>query len=344
MSANGNLKLTGAAPSPGCLEKPNAMQPCPNRAHSLPSVLAGCVLAIAAGCGGLSEPGASSNHATVPPQAVNAESLGIIRVRFDRSAQAGGASRRDALDAWMRNHGMECPRLDYLLEQLGKAGFDTAIAVIPGDTAILDDAGIYVGGPSTKAADDLEDALIKTGGFSIGGLAASKLQVVSLGNGWFFVGINGDGVIDGASDGAAARMSDILDQVGDRPFCAAVPIEGLDATLADIAPGDQSRLIRRLRAAAAALDDAIALSVGVTADGRSEVALVFPDEESAAALDKAASRIRRDLQLSVEGSLEQGEFTAEQAAAARAQIDAMRFVQRGKTVVVYEESAGAPGS
>lgn len=297
-----------------------------------------------AGCDGVSPPAASARHETVPAQAVNAASLGVIRVRFDRKATDATLSRRDALTGWMSKHGLECPKLDYLLDQLEQAGFDTAIAVIPGDTAILDDAGLYVGGPSTKSAEDLEDVLIKVGGFGIGGVAASKLQVIPIGSGWYFVGINGDGVIEGASDAAAARMSEMLSHVGDRPACAAVPIEGLDDAIDDIAPGDQSRLIRRLRAVAEALEAAVALAVGVSAEGRSEVVIVFPDEESAAALDKAASRIRRDMQLSVEGSLEQGELTAEQAAAARAQIDAMRFVQRGKTVVVYEESDGAPGS
>lgn len=315
------------------------MEPSPNRALSLPSVVAGCILAIAAGCGGLSEPGASSNHATVPPQAVNAQSLGVIRVRFDRSAPAGGASRRDALEIWMRNRGMAFVKFDYLLERLGKAGFDTAIAVIPGDTAILDDAGIYVGGPSAKTSDDLEDALIETGGFGIAGLAASTLQVVSLGNGWFFVGVNGDGVIEGASDDAAARMSDILDHVGDRPFCAAVPIEGLDATIAEIAPSEESRLVRRLRAVSNALDDAIAASVGLTADGRSEVALIFPDEGSAAAFDKSLERVRRDMTLALEGSIAQGKVSAEDVIRDRRWIDNLRAELKGSTVALYEGAA-----
>ena len=300
-----------------------------------------CTIALA-GCGGVSPPGASSKHSIVPPQAVNADSLGVIRVRFDRQAKASTQSNRAALSHWMTKHGMDCPKLDYLLEQLGKAGFETLIAVIPGDTAILDDAGIYVGGPATKSQEDLEDVLIKTGGFSIGGLAASKLQVLPIGNGWYFVGINGDGVIEGAGDGPAERMSDMLEHIGERPVCAAVPIEGLDASIEEIAPDDQSRMVRRLRAVANALDDAIALAVGINPEGRSEVIVVFPDAESAAALDKAFARIRKDMLLALEGSIEQQEVTPEQAEQDRRMIERLHATQRDKTVVLYEEEGAEP--
>lgn len=296
-------------------------------------------LAFGAGCGRIAAPEPSSKHQAVPSQAVNDDSLGVIRIRFDRRAAAGGTSSRQALAHWMTKHGLECPKVDYLLDQLGAAGFDTLLAVIPGDSAILEDAGVYVGGPQAKSAEDLEDVLIKVGGFSIGGLAASKLQVISIGNGWYYVGINGDGVIDGASNGAAGRMSDMLGHVGDRPACAAVPIEGLDACIEDIAPGDQSRMIRRLRNVAQALDDAVALAVGVSPEGRSEVMIVFPDEESAAALDKAFERIRKDMRLALEGSIEQGEVTPEEAARDRRIIEVLRTVARGKSVVMYEERA-----
>jgi hypothetical protein len=300
-----------------------------------------CAAALLAACDGASLPGPSSRHATVPAQSVNAESVGLIRLRFDRKAQNSGPSRRAALGNWMAKHGLECPKLDYLLDQLEGAGFDTAIAVIPGDSTILDDAGLYVGGPDSKSAEDLEDVLIKVGGFSLGGVAASKLQVIPIGSGWYYVGINGDGVIEGASDAAAERMSQMLEHIGDRPACAAVPIEGLDDAISDIAPGDQSRMVRRLRAVASALEAAVALAVGVSTEGRSEVIIVFPDEESAAALDKAMGRIRRDMNLAVDGSLEQREITAEEADRDRRMIEALRATQRGRTVVLYEEAASA---
>jgi len=292
-----------------------------------------------AGCDGVSPPAASARHETVPAQAVNAASLGVIRVRFDRKSTDAALSRRDALAGWMSKHGLECPKLDYLLDQLEQAGFDTAIAAIPGDTAILDDAGLYIGGPTTRSAEDLEDVLIKVGGFGIGGVAASKLQVIPIGSGWYFVGINGDGVIEGASYAAAARMSEMLSHVGDRPACAVVPIEGLDIAIDDIAPGDQSRLIRRLRGVTEVLEAAVALAAGVNADGRSEVIIVFPDEQTAAALDKAMSRVRRDMHLALDGSLEQNEVAPDKAALRRRKIDALRAVHQGHTVVIYEEAS-----
>ena len=297
-------------------------------------------------CGGPSQPGASARHNTVPPQSVNDDSLGVIRVRFQGNSAAVQDNQRRALDAWMTKRGLGCPKLAYLLDQLGRAGFDTAIAIIPGDTSILDDAGIYVGGPAAKSSEDLEDVLIKVGGFSLGGLAASKLQVVPVGNGWYFVGINGDGVIEGASNNAAERMSDMLEHVGDGPACAAVPIEGLDASIDELAPQDQSRMIRRLRNVAQALDDAIALAVTVSPSGRTEILIAFPDQESAAALDKAFARIRKDMELALQGSIEQNEVTPAEAERDRQIIAALRTQQRGDAVVLYEETAAGtpPGS
>lgn len=297
---------------------------------SLHLVLSGCGAAL---------PGESTNHATVPAHAVNDSSLGVIRIRFDGARSGSAASRREALQRWMAKNGLECPKLDYLLDQLSAAGFHTLLAVIPGDDAILDDAGIYVGGPAAKSSEDLEDILIKVGGFSIGGLAASKLQVVAIGNGWHYVGLNGDGIIDGASSSAAGRMSEALEFIGDRPACAVVPIDGLDDAVQEILPGDQSRLVRRLRGVAEALDAAVALAGAVTPEGRSEVVIAFPSEREAAALDAAFARIRKDMELALQGSIEQGEVTAEEAEQERRLISAVRTTRRGRNVMLHEGSA-----
>lgn len=303
--------------------------------QSLHRMLWVCMAVALAGCGA-AVPGESSNHSTVPAQAVNDASIGVIRVRFDRSRSGDGASRREALQRWMTKNGLDCPKIDYLLDQLSAAGFDTLLAVIPGDDAILDDAGMYVGGPSAKTSEDLEDILIKVGGFSIGGLAASKLQVVAIGNGWYYVGLNGDGIIDGASNSAAGRMSDALEFIGDRPACAAVPIDGLDDAIQEIFPEDQSRMVRRLRGVADALEAAVAIAGSVTADGRSEVIIAFPSEREAAALDAAFARIRKDMELALQGSIEQGEVTAAEAERDRRMISAVRTNRRGRIVILYE--------
>jgi hypothetical protein len=72
------------------------------------------------------------------------------------------------------------------------------------------------------------------------------------------------------------------------------------------------------------------------------VIVVFPDAESAAALDKAFARIRKDMLLALEGSIEQKEVTPEEAEKDRRMIERMHATQRGKTVVLYEEEGAEP--
>jgi hypothetical protein len=298
---------------------------------------AAALLSAVVGCGGPGTPRAAAKHSSVPPQAVNDASLGVIRIRFNASGQGAADPQRRALDAWMEKHGLPCPKLSYLLDQLAKAKYDTLLAVIPGDAAVLEDAGVYVGGPPDKPIEDLEDVLIKVGGFSLGGVAAGSLQVIPIGNGWYFVGINGDGIIEGASDAAADRMGEALDRIGDMPACAAVPIEGLDDAVADLASGHQSRLIRRIRAVAEALEEAIALAIDIGQDARFEAIIAFPTEKAAAGLDKAFERIRKDMELALQGSIEQKEITPEEADRDRRLIAALRCKQRGHSVILYEE-------
>jgi len=305
--------------------------------HLANRAIASILLLFAAGCGEISIPGVASKHSTVPAQAVNESSLGIIRIRFKGTSAGVQVSQRQALEDWLKRHGMECPKVGYLLEQLAKLGYDTALAVIPGDTAILDDAGFYVGGPEGKSPEELEDVFIKVGGFGIGGLTASKLQVIPIGHGWYFVGINGDGVIDGANDSSAERMSEILEHVGDRPACVVIPIEGLDASIEQLAADDQSRIIRRLRAVAQALDNSIAIAAGVSDTGRTEVMIIFRDQDSAAALDKAFARIRKDMELALQGSIEQKEVTSAEAERDRQIIAHLRTEQQGNKVLLYIE-------
>jgi hypothetical protein len=306
------------------------------------AALSGLALAMS-GCGNVSLPGASSRHATVPAQAVNAASVGIIRVRFGSASGGAADAQRAALDGWMTRHGLDTPKLGYLLDQLDKGGYHTMVAVIPGDTSILDDAGVYVGGPSEKDREDLEDILIKVGGFSLGGVAAAKLQVLEVGNGWYYVGINGDGVIDGASDGKAGEFSDMLEDIGDRPACVAIPVSDLASSLDQITLEDQSRIARRLQAVTDALAGASSLCASISPQGRSELLIVFPDEQSAGRMEAAFARIRKDMELALQGSIEQGEISAAEAERERRMIAAVRATQDGKRIVLYEESGAADG-
>jgi hypothetical protein len=314
------------------------------RAASVASLLAASLVGAALpGCGGASVPGSSTRHATIPAQAVNDASVGIIRVRFGASGGAAADAQRAALDGWMKRHGLETPKLAYLLDQLNKGGYHTMVAVIPGDTAILDDAGVYVGGPADKDREELEDVLIKVGGFSLGGVAAAKLQVIEVGNGWYYVGINGDGVIDGASNGKAGAFTDMLEDIGDRPACVAVPVSDLASALDQITLEDQSRIARRLQAVADALSGASSLCASISPQGRSELLIVFPDEARASKMEAAFARIRKDMELALQGSIEQGEISAEDAERERRMIAAVRAKQDGKRIVMYEELDEADG-
>jgi len=119
---------------------------------------------------------------------------------------------------------MPTMKTGYFISKLREAGFDTLLFVLPGDTSILDDVGFYVGGPTTKSRDDVEDILIMVGGTEEG-LVGSALTVVPLTNGWFYIGLNGDGTIDRASDSDARFLSDLLDRLGDHPASAVVSFE-----------------------------------------------------------------------------------------------------------------------
>jgi hypothetical protein len=120
---------------------------------------------------------------------------------------------------WMQDHGMEGSQASYLVDQFRKLGLQTLLAVIPGDERFAADAGFYVGGDPSIKSTGIEDVLIKSAG-----LLGAALTVTDIGNGWFFIGLNGDGVIEGASQDDALALSELLERIGDRPFIAAVSI------------------------------------------------------------------------------------------------------------------------
>lgn len=299
--------------------------------------------AVLAGCGSVSPPGSASKHSTVPAQAVNENSVGIIRLRFKGSSQEARLAQVATLEGWLRKHGLEFPKINYFLERLAEEGYDTVLAVIPGDlSAFAGDVGFYVGGDPKRTAEDLGKVILETVGtkskLKLG--AAESLKVLPVGGdktGWFYIGLNGDGVIEGADDSNATRMSEMLDLLGDQPACIAIPIDGLDAALGDLVTDDQSRLVRRLRAVAGALDDAVALSIAISKAGRTEVVLAYPDPELASHLDKALAQIRGDMEIALKGSLRQKELTEAEAERERRIINALRARQEGSTVVLYTE-------
>jgi hypothetical protein len=299
------------------------------------AVAAMLVATLAAGCG-VSDPPPGHIATSVPPQAVNDGTVGLVRIRLTQEVESQGAS---AFGKWLADHGMESAKATYLANELRTLGLTTILIGIPGDERQLHDAGLYLGGPETVDRDAIEDALIKTGGFSLLGGAASSLTVVPLTHGWHYVGLSGDGVIEDASDSVAAEYSMILAKIEDRPAAIVFPVGemNLEDCLSQITFDGQARLVRRMRATTQALDEAIAIAGTISRGGRGEAVILFPDADRAKALGTAIDRIRKDMELALQGSIEQHEITAEEAEADRRMIARMRADVRGDTVMLYQE-------
>jgi hypothetical protein len=288
------------------------------------------------GCGPSAPPSPPPGNAanSVPAHAVNDGTMGIVRIRLQQQAALGNYS---AFGKWMKDNGMDSAKASYLAEQLRVRGIDTILIGIPTDERVLDDIGIYVGGKPGIGRDAVEDALIKTGGLSVAGAAAASLTVTEVGNGWYFVGLNGDGKVTDASADDAAEFSKILGRIEDCPAAIVFRTDDFEVSLDEITFENQSRLVRRLRDVAESIDDADAIAATISRSAKGEVVIIFPDDADAKAFGDALARIRKDMILALEGSLEQGELTAEEAAKDRAMIERLRAERRGSTVVLIAE-------
>ena len=182
-------------------------------------IMAAMLVISIAGCGGPGTPPPASNPNAVPAQAVNDTAIGAIRVRLSKATN-GTEPAAGSFAAWLLARGIKDQDAAYLVSQFRLLGVTTILAIVPGDERFLSDAGFYVGGSPEIKATDLEDVLIKSTG-----LVGAALTVVDIGNGWFYIGINGDGVIEGASRRDAEALANLLDRVGDRPFIAVISME-----------------------------------------------------------------------------------------------------------------------
>jgi hypothetical protein len=289
---------------------------------------------VTCGPSGPSAPPPGNAPTGVPSQAVNDGTVGIVRIRLQKQAGLGDCS---AFGKWMKDNGMDSAKATYLAEQLRLSGIDTILIPIPTDERVLDDVGFWVGGAPGLGREPIEDALIKTGGLSVAGAAAASLTVVEVGNGWYYVGISGDGVVTDASDDDAREFSDILARVDDCPAAIVLRTEGFEVSLDEITFESQSRLVRRLRAAAESIDEAVAIAATLSRAARGELILVFETPGEAENFGKAIAGIRKDMLLALEGSIEQGEVTPEAAARDRAMIEKLQAEQRGSVVVLVAE-------
>jgi hypothetical protein len=288
----------------------------------------------ACGPSGPSAPPPGNAATAVPSHAVNDGTMGIVRIRLQKQAELGDCS---AFGKWMKDNGMDSAKATYFAEQLRLSGIDTILIPIPTDERMLDDVGFWVGGAPGLGREPVEDVLIKTGGLSVAGAAAASLTVVEVGNGWYYVGISGDGTVTDARDEDAKEFSDILGKVDDCPAAIVFRTNGFEVSLDEITFESQSRLVRRLRAVAESIDDAVAIAATISRSARGELILVFETAGEAESFGKALAGIRKDMLLALEGSVEQGEVTAAEAAKDRAMIEKLRAEQRGSVVVLVAE-------
>jgi len=346
-----------------------------------------CLIAITglAGCGGgVTSPQSAKQHESIPAQAVNDTSLGLIRVRLQSQTTLDGKNTGDAFEGWMMARGLDATKAIYFLDQLKAAGFDTILAVIPGDERFLEDLGFYVGGSPDSDTESVEDILIKTGG-----LFGATLTVEPIGNGWFYIGINGDGIIEGASNKDAIAVSSLLQRIGDKPAAAILSVsrmgfaanraivrtaefakeqlreakrrasldemgmspdqntrmeddpnvEQLMEAAQKLLPKKDSRLVRRLRGIGNSLLAAEAIAAIVDNDATSKVLLVFRTEADATALTTAIEKMKKDMLLAIQGSVEQNEITLDEAQIARNSLDSLQFRQQGSTIALSETLA-----
>lgn len=295
------------------------------------------VLATMSGCADWTTPPSASVPHAVPPQAVNGSTLGVVRVRL----QDGVADTSiEALDTWLKDHRMESLGAASLLRSLKSAGALTLLIAVPGDAALAEDLGFYVGGTLGLTQTTVEDCLIESVG-----LVGGACSVVPIGTNWFFVGLTGDGVVEGASADHADEFSGLLEAVDDASFTAIVSPSriaqsiGLSSEgstpgeyLGSLLPSDDRRLSRRARAFLRTADRAQAISVTSSAQAGSVLAIVFETPVEAGAFVNSCENIRKDLKLSLEGQMKRGELTEEEATAELQFLEGLKLDQQGRLV------------
>ena len=201
--------------------------------------------------------------------------------------------------------------------------------------------------------------------------------------------MNGDGIIEGASNKDAIAISSLLQQIGDKPAAAILSVsrmgfaanrafvrttefakeqfreakrrasldemgmspdqntrmeddpnvEQLMEAAQKLLPKKDSRLVRRLRGIGNSLLAAEAIAAIVDNDATSKVLLVFRTEADATALTTAIEKMKKDMLLAIQGSVEQKEITLDEAQIARNSLDSLQFRQQGSTIALYETLA-----
>lgn len=268
-------------------------------------------LLVGCGCDGVSQPTPGHIATSVPSQAVNDGTVAVIRIRLKDDPSAEQTS---GISDWLSAQGQNANKGIWLAKNLRDVGVTTVLIGVPSDERFLEDVGMYVGGTPGLAQEKVEGALVRTGGIAIG-VGAAALTVVPVGNGWYYIGLNGDGVIDGASTSVAASFSDLLALVGDRPAAIVFPVSDLEESVSVVTFPNQSRLFRRIRALTESVDEAIGWAGTLSPASTPELLVFFSDPTSAQAFSASVTAIRNDMELAVQGSLEQQEISPQEAEA-----------------------------
>ena len=116
-------------------------------------------------------------------------------------------------------------------------------------------------------------------------------------------------------------------------------VEQLMEAAQKLLPKKDSRLVRRLRGIGNSLLAAEAIAAIVDNDATSKVLLVFRTEADATALTTAIEKMKKDMLLAIQGSVEQKEITLDEAQIARNSLDSLQFRQQGSTIALSETLA-----
>ena len=297
----------------------------------------GALLIAMAGCTDRNTPPSASIPHAIPPQAINGATIGLVRIRLNDGVADASV---ESLDGWLKEYRMDSLSASPLLAALKQAGALTVMIAVPGDAAVADDLGLYVGGTTALTQAGVEDCLIESMG-----LVGGAFAVVPMGRDWFFVGLTGDGVVEGTSPDGSAEFASLLAAVDDASFTVVISPSrvaralglagdgsGVGDYLADLLPSDDRRIARRARAFLQAADGAKGITLTKPAQGSSTIALVFDAEESGKAFADACENIRGDMRLALQGRIKRGEIDPQAAATELQFIDSLKLVLDGRSV------------
>jgi hypothetical protein len=262
----------------------------------------------------------------------------MVRVRLT-SGVADSAVQ--VLDRWLARTGASKSRASTLLACLRDAGALTVLVAVPGDSALTSDAGFYVGGTPALTQEAVEDCLIMGAG-----LVGSACSVVPKEGDWFFVGLFGDGDVEGSNPDDASDFVAVLKKLDDTEFTVVFSLKRIarvlgagDSTgvgpsefLAGFVPSDDRRVARRLRALLNAADKALAITYTTAAGSEGDFTAVFETEAAAVAFEGACAGIRKDMTLALEGKIARGEVGTEEALNERRFIEAFTPIREGELV------------